>query len=190
MIRQRKNRQSAPKEGGQTPGRHDEIEKLKEKGIFGGLLHLTTLVFNFYALASCVAALLDYFKGSHGDQDVDLFKTILPQFLAVVTGIAVSPVAMRIVNKTYEDSANICSDSAQAHKCVSQILKCLFNATLFSLVYHLQYTFTMDEINQGRTNMSIVVTLTLGFCIVFIYNILSQLYPRRYTKASKRKVDV
>ena len=165
MIRQRTNRQSAPKEGGQTPGRHDEIEKLKEKGIFGGLLHLTTLVFNFYALASCVAALLDYFKGSHGDQDVDLFKTILPQFLAVVTGIAVSPVAMRIVNKTYEDNANICSDSAQAHKCVSQILKCLFNATLFSSVYHLQYTFTMGEINQGRTNMSIVVTLTLGFSL-------------------------
>ena len=70
---------------------------------------------------------------------------------------------MRVINKTYEDSANICSDSAQAHKCVSQILKCLFNATLFSLMYHMQYSFTTGEINESGTNISIVVTLTLGF---------------------------
>ena len=164
-IRQRTNRQGTPKEGDQQPVRRDEIEKLKEKGIVGGFLHLTTLVFNFYALASCLVALTDYVKGTHGDQDVDLFKTILPQLLAVLTGILVSPIAMRVINKTYEDSANICSDSTQAHKCVSQILKCLFNVTLFSLIYHMQYSFTTEEVHGSGGHLSIVASLSLGFAL-------------------------
>ena len=97
-----KNKQTkCTKEGGQTQVDTMKLKSWKRK-VFCGLLHLTTLVFNFYALASWCGSLLD-FKGSHGDQDVDLFKQHY-LILVVVTGIAVSPVAMRIVNKTYEDT--------------------------------------------------------------------------------------
>ena len=133
-------------------GRHDEIEKLKEKGIIGGILHLITLIFNFYALISCVSALYDYINGTHKSEDVDLFKTILPQFVAVMVGIVTSPLAMRVVNRTYEDNINLCSDSEQAHKCFSQILKCCFNSIIFLILYQLQYMFTIDELLLSKKN--------------------------------------
>ena len=133
-------------------GRHDEIEKLKEKGIIGGILHLITLIFNFYALISCVSALYDYINGTHKSEDVDLFKTILPQFVAVMVGIVSSPLAMRVVNRTYEDNINLCSDSEQAHKCFSQVLKCCFNSIIFIILYQLQYMFTIDELLLSKKN--------------------------------------
>ena len=74
-------------------GRHDEIEKLKEKGIIGGILHLITLIFNFYALISCVSALYDYINGTHKSEDVDLFKTIYSLENNPVPPISLKPIA-------------------------------------------------------------------------------------------------
>jgi len=184
-MRQRHNiRDNTGGDGKKQAGRHDEIEKLKDKGLIGGFLHVVTLLFNFYALISCVSAILDYIKGTHELEDVDLFKTVLPQFVAVLVGLITSALAMRVINKTYEDKLNICASSDQAHLCISQMLKSVFNTTIFILMYKFNYTFTVDELSAGG-GIGIYFSLLLGFLLfVFIFSyrkfVLGE--PHKYQK--------
>ena len=82
-------------------GRRTEIDRLKKKGFLGAALSLFILQFNAFALISCGTALYNYLMNIHVKQDVDLFKTVLPQFTVIGTSLlsrVLVPIIIIIIN--------------------------------------------------------------------------------------------
>ena len=127
-----------------STGRRTEIDKMKRKGLVGAALSLFILQFNAFALFSCATALLNYFMNVHVKQDVDLFKTVLPQFTVIATSLlsrVVVPLICRTnptkksriqgVDNDENGKGNRKSHRSrilnQATLCNETILKCFFN---------------------------------------------------------------
>ena len=107
-----------------TGGRHDELDKLREKGVIGGVLSLFILTFNAFALYSCGSAIVTYLLNRHVKDDVDLFKTILPQFMVTMTNLAAKVLTPRCCrSKSLSTSRDKKTDDGENEKLLAQSLK-------------------------------------------------------------------
>ncbi len=159
-----------------STGRRTEIDKMKRKGLVGAALSLFILQFNAFALFSCATALLNYFMNVHVKQDVDLFKTVLPQFTVIATSLlsrVVVPLICRTsptkksriqgVDNDENGKGNRKSHRSrilnQATLCNETILKCFFNLPLFYMLYSGDYFHPMDFEGLGESSVGIPAAL-------------------------------